>query len=94
MCCGTFQLESFQWTCALLFICLLMAFVDKKEKIQMPQALSCTISIKTKVNYEHDDTISFFPIFPGSIVPSILKLELADMETAARDCTTNQPSAR
>lgn len=91
MCCETFQLESFRWT--LLFICLLMAFVEK-EKFQMLQAVSCTISIKTKVNFEHDDTISFFPIFPGSIVPSILKLELADMETAARDCTTNQPSAR
>lgn len=34
------------------------------------------------------------PSFLGSIALSILKLELADMETAARDCTINQPSAR
>lgn len=31
---------------------------------------------------------------PGSIVPSILKLEPVDMGTAAQDCTTNPPSAR
>lgn len=66
-------------------------FLCNYKKKYMLSALSFTSSIEVKANYECDET---FPSFPGSIVPSILKLELADMETAARDCTTNQPSAR